>query len=378
MRAANLKSFAPPKHFVFLTLPGYSFMAVSSAIEALQTANTVCKRLTYRWSTASVDGQPVAANNGLRITPTVNVQALERADIVFVCGGSNIQDEASDEVMGLLRSLAMRHTAMGGLCTGAYALAKAGLLNQYKAAIHWENKFSAQELFARVLFTDKLFTVDRDRFTCAGGTAALHLMLKLIKDQLGASTVTTVSGYLNLDRIRDEHERQCTPMQSRVGNFQAHLIEIAELMEANIEEPLSLNDIAELVGISRRQLERLFKRYVGEIPNRFYTNLRLHRARDLVLQTTLTMRDVALACGFSNGAYFSRCYRTLFGITPSAERASIALKASQQSGRFDSDTPIHFDVRVLADLSIIDAPGQSSQLNSFTHLYATGIMYATQ
>jgi len=372
-----MKHSPAQQHFVFLTLPGYSFVALSSAVEVLQTANAVHGRAAYAWTTASMDGQPARASNGLCIHPTVDIHTLERADIVFVCGGTHIQEAANAEVTSLLRRLALRHRAMGGLCTGAFALAKAGLLNQYKAAIHWENKYAAQELFAHVLFTDKLFAVDRDRYTCAGGTASLHLMLRLVKDHLGAALAVTVSEHLSVDRIRDEQERQYAPMQTRVGHFQAHLIEIAELMEANIEEPLSLNDIAGLVGISRRQLERLFKRYVGEIPTRYYSGLRLRHARDLVLQTTMGMGEIAVACGFSNGAYFSRCYRDAFGLTPSAERSRHATPGNSEGALPVKEPSHHRSTPMLPDMAHIHHLSHNLQLNAFTPLYATG-QYAAQ
>jgi transcriptional regulator GlxA family with amidase domain len=206
------------------------------------------------------------------------------------------------------------------LCTGGYALAKAGLLDKYKAVIHWENMSALREEFPRVEFSDQLFAIDRDRYTCTGGVAPLDLMLHIIKGHQGRDIVPLISEQFILDRIRNDQDRQHIPLQARVGLFHENLIEAAALMEANIEEPLSLDEIAALVGVSRRQIERLFKRYVGQVPTKYYLDMRLRRARELLLQTAMSIMEIAVACGFQSPPHFSKCYRNLFGHTPSAER----------------------------------------------------------
>ncbi len=206
------------------------------------------------------------------------------------------------------------------LCTGGYALAKAGLLDKYRAVIHWENMTALREEFPRVVFSDQLFVIDRDRYTCTGGVAPLDLMLHIIKQHQGRDIAPLISEQFILDRIRNDQDRQHIPLQARVGLFHENLIEAAALMEANIEEPLSLDEIAALVGVSRRQIERLFKRYVGQVPTKYYLDMRLRRARELLLQTAMSIMQVAVACGFQSPPHFSKCYRMLFGHTPSAER----------------------------------------------------------
>lgn len=310
-----------PKHrFVFLTLPNYSLIALSSAVEALRMANQVTKQEVYEWSLASLDGHPVAASNGLCLAPTVAIENMGPANIVFVCGGVHVEQAVTPELLAALRRLAQRHVSLGALCTGGYALAKAGLLDKYKAVIHWENMSSLQEQFPRIIFSDKLFAIDRDRYTCSGGIAPLDLMLNIIKEHLGRDVAPMISEQFILDRIRNDQDRQHIPLQARVGLFHENLIEAAALMEANIEEPLSLDEIAELVGVSRRQIERLFKRYVGEVPTKYYLDMRLRRARGLLLQTSMSIMEIAVACGFQSPPHFSKCYRNMFGHTPSAER----------------------------------------------------------
>lgn len=310
-----------PKHrFVFLTLPNYSMIALSSAVETLRMANQVTKQDVYEWSVVSLDGSPVPASNGLCLVPTVAIEDMGPANIVFVCGGVQVEQAVTPELLAALRRLSQRHVSLGALCTGGYALAKAGLLDKYKAVIHWENMSSLQEQFPRIIFSDKLFAIDRDRYTCSGGIAPLDLMLNIIREHLGRDVAPMISEQFILDRIRNDQDRQHIPLQARVGLFHENLIEAAALMEANIEEPLSLDEIAELVGVSRRQIERLFKRYVGEVPTKYYLEMRLRRARGLLLQTSMSIMEIAVACGFQSPPHFSKCYRNMFGHTPSAER----------------------------------------------------------
>lgn len=320
IRTMTVNRTLPRRHFVFLTLPQYSFIALSSAVEALRMANRVAGQEAYRWSVASIDGQGVAASNGLTLTPTVAINDVPVADIVFVCGGVNVELGASADVLAVLRRLDRHGVALGSLCTGGYALAKAGLLDRYKAVVHWENMSSLREEFPKVIYSDQVFAIDRNRYTCSGGVAPLDMMLNIIKQDMGKDVAPKISDQFIIDRIRSDQDRQHIPLQARVGLYHENLIEAAALMEANIEEPLSLDEVAALVGVSRRQIERLFKRYVGQVPAKYYLDIRLQRARSLLLQTRLSVMEVAVACGFQSPPHFSKCYRNMFGHTPSAER----------------------------------------------------------
>jgi len=225
-----------PKHrFVFLTLPHYTMISLASAIDALRMANRVSKRELYEWSIASIDGEPVPASNGLSMFPTVAIDNIGPANIVFVAGGVQVEKATTPAVLGVLRRLAQRHVSLGSLCTGGYALAKAGLLDKYRAVIHWENMTALREEFPRVVFSDQLFAIDRDRYTCTGGVAPLDLMLHIIKQHQGRDIAPLISEQFILDRIRNDQDRQHIPLQARVGLFHENLIEAAALMEANVE-----------------------------------------------------------------------------------------------------------------------------------------------
>lgn len=317
MEFANLSS---KYRFGFLTLPNYSMIALSNAVEPLRMANRICRWDVYEWLIVSLDGQPVAASNGLSLSPTIALDDVGQVDIMFVCGGISIKQAVTAPLLAALRRLAQKRIALGSLCTGGYALAKAGLLDKYRAAIHWENMSALREEFPRVIFTEQLFSVDRDRYTCSGGIAPLDLMLNLITNQLGGDVAPMISEQFIVDRIRNDKDRQHVPLKAQVGVCHKSLIKAAALMEANIEEPMSLDEVASSISISRRQIERLFKRYLNCVPTKYYIELRLRRARELLLQTPMSIMDITIACGFKSPPHFSKCYRGLFGYPPSAER----------------------------------------------------------
>jgi AraC family transcriptional regulator, glycine betaine-responsive activator len=306
--------------FAFLTLPNYSMIAVANAVEPLRMANSLSGQAAYQWVIASLEGAPVTASNGLALSPTVALAEVGRVDVVFVCGGINVREAVSPALLAALRRIAEQRTPLGALCTGGYALARAGLLDRYRATIHWENLSALREEFPRVLISDQLFTIDRNRYTCSGGVAPLDLMLHLIELKLGSRISQRVSEQFIVERIRGDTERQYVPLRAQVGVAHQSLIRVAELMEANIERPLSLETIARQTGLSRRQIERLFKRHLHCVPKRYYLEMRLKRARELLVQTAMPIMDITTACGFQSPPHFSKCYRNQFGHPPSAER----------------------------------------------------------
>jgi transcriptional regulator GlxA family with amidase domain len=321
----------PHSKFAFLTLPRYSMIALSTAVEPLRMANSLTGEPVYEWSIVSLDGLPTAASNGLHLAPTMALDQLGAVDILFVCGGVDVQDAVSPKILAALKRLAERRVPLGALCTGGYALAKAGLLDKYRATIHWENLSALREEFPRIHLSDQLFSIDRDRFTCSGGVAPLDLMLHLVETQLGARVSQLISEQFIVDRVRNDRDRQYVPLRAQIGVSHDSLIKVAQLMEANIEKPLSLDEIASATALSRRQIERLFKRHLNCVPKRYYLQMRLRRARELLLQTSMPIIDITTACGFQSPPHFSRCYRAQFGCPPSAERQTRQARLGAQA-----------------------------------------------
>jgi transcriptional regulator GlxA family with amidase domain len=194
------------------------------------------------------------------------------------------------------------------------------VLDGYRATIHWENIAGLRQEFPRILSTDDLFVIDRDRYTCSGGIAPLDMTLTLISQQYGIELAADISEEFIHDRIRTTNDQQRDPLKLRIGLGHTKLVEAVRLMEANIEEPIPLDDLSRYAGVSRRQLERLFRKYLNYAPTRYYLKLRLIRARQLLLQTDMSVTAVALSCGFTSTPHFSKCYRELYGWSPSRER----------------------------------------------------------
>jgi len=313
-----------PDRIAFLLVPNFSMIAFTSAVEPLRMANQLIGNEVYQWYTLSADGAEVRCSNGLKVEADFGLTLSEKFDAVFVCGGNHIHRVIDDASINWLRSIAKKNVTLGALCTGSYMLAKADLLDGYRCTIHWENIASAREEYPHLVISPELFEMDRDRYTCAGGIAPLDMMLCEIRRKHGSQLATSISEQFMCERIRDQHDRQRVPLTQRIGTSQPKLAEAVSLMEANIEEPMTLDELSHHVGLSRRQLERLFQRYLSCVPTRYYLELRLERARQLLLQTSMPIVDIALACGFISAPHFSKCYRDTFSLPPRDERRRAA------------------------------------------------------
>lgn len=314
---------------LFFLVPEFSMIAFTSAIEPLRIANRLAGKRLYAWRLVSRDGAAVAASNGIAIQVDAGIDAIEPLSgagmsVVVLCGGLGSEHYQDREVFGWLRRWARCGASLGALCTGAHVLARAGLLDGHRCTIHWENLPGFIEAFPDIQVTADLFEIDRQRFTCSGGTAALDLMLHRIAVAHGDELATKVSEQCIVDRIRGPHDRQRMPLRVRLGVHHPKLIRAVEIMEGNIEEPLSQELLARYIGISRRQLERLFRRHLGRTPAQYYLEARLERARHLLYQTDMPIMSVACATGFVSASHFTTCYRQMFGKTPRAERVRAA------------------------------------------------------
>jgi len=317
------------RHIGFLLIDNFTMIALASAVEPLRMANQLSGKELYSWSTISETGEQVVASDGIRITPDLGIQDSADFDLVFVVGGVNITRSYTRKQANWLKTLARKQVHLGGLCTGAYLLAEAGLLNDYDCSTHWECIASMQEAYPRVRCTNHLFVIDRDRITSSGGTVPLDMMLTMIRRDFGYQLTASISEMFICDRVRGESDHQRIPLRHVLGTTQPKLVEVVSLMEANIEEAIELDELAAYVGLSRRQLERLFQKYLRCTPSKYYMRLRLFRARQLLKQTSMSIIDIAAACGFVSTPHFSKCYREHLGIPPREERRGIT--AADQS-----------------------------------------------
>ncbi len=318
----NSPAGGEPTRVGFFLVPGFSMIAFSAAVEPLRLANRVAGRQIYTWECYSTDGEAVDASNGLGAMVHGAIGDVGSVPVLMVCSGIGAEHYRNTALYAKLRRLASHGTVVGAVCTGTYILARAGLLDGYRCTIHWENLDGFREEFPDLDVVSELYEIDRSRFTCSGGTAAIDMMLNFIALHLSHDIAATVADQLIHHRIRSGFEGQRMELRARLNITNSKLLEAIEEMESSLEEPMSCAELARSVGLSPRQLERLFSKYLNRSPTRYYLGLRLDRARFLLLQTSLSILNVALACGFVSASHFSKCYREYFGWTPSDERRS--------------------------------------------------------
>ncbi len=317
-----------PRRMVFVLLNNFSLLSFSGALESLRIANRMAGKELYGWLLVGEGGEEMRCSAGPWFRLDSDLAELSRDDTVLVCGGIDVQAATSKKMLNWLRREARRGATLGGLCTAGYTLAKAGLLDGKKATIHWENQDSFVEEFDEVELTKSVFVVDGNRVTTAGGTASIDLMLKIIADDYGEELANAVADQLIYTSIRTDQDTQRLSVPTRIGVRHPKLSQVIQMMEQNIEEPVSPSILARDVGMSTRQLERLFRRYLNRSPKRYYMELRLQKARNLLMQTDMSVINVALACGFASPSHFSKCYRAHYDTTPYRERGSQAARVS--------------------------------------------------
>jgi len=323
------------KRFGFVLINDFTLMSLSAAMSPLRMANRLSGRSFYRWQTISENGQAVQCSDSLGSIVDLSFQdALSQPyDVIFVCGGVNVEKNTSPNLIKWLRQMHQRGIALGSLCTGSFALAKAGLLDGHKCSVHWENVGQLREMFPHVHVSDRVFTLDRGRYTCTGGTAPLDMMLRFITASHGEKLGADIAEQFIADRIRRENDKQRIPLRHLLGNQSEKLIATVELMEANIREPIPQKDLAEFVGLSERQLQRLFRKHLLCPPSRYYLQLRLARARELLQQTSHSILEVSSVCGFISPSHFSKSYKEHYGYSPSQERQRSVARGSVEQAQ---------------------------------------------
>ncbi len=318
----------------FVLLPGFSLLALGAATSALDAVNELLQQRCYEALALSLDGHSVRAGCGTLVTVAQGLGSGLGSDqtpglppldgLHIVCDAAPALLPQPVALLEALRHAAKSGALLGGIGTGAALLAAAGVLNGHRATLHWASAQTVAQAHAQVLVSNKVYEIDRGRISCAGATAALDMMLAWLAQRHGERIGQELLAHFGLERLRPADERQRTPPAARAGMGSAKLAEAVALMEANLGEPLPTEDIARLVGVSRRQLERLFKQHLDELPSRYYADLRLSLARRLLQQTSQSILQVGLSSGFSSGSHFSNAYRARFGRTPREERSQRA------------------------------------------------------
>lgn len=306
----------------FLLVPDFPLLSLSSALEVLRHANNYAHRQRYRYRTYTATRGTVRASNGLEIQTGAVVSDMAKPELLFVCSGLDPEKGDTPGTRKWLRHLARNHTPLGGISSGAYILASAGLLDDYRCTVHWEDAAVFRETFPEIELTNQVFVMDRDRFTCSGGAATIDMMLRIVADDLGDGLAAKIAEMMLVDRVRSTTDKQASAALYKAKSKSEPLARAIEAMETNLETPLSMIELASHIALTRRQLHRLFRQHTGQTPTDFYRDLRLRHARSLLHGTPAKIIDVAMATGFGSHSHFTKVYRESFGISPLKDRRS--------------------------------------------------------
>ena len=302
--------------FGFLLLPEFTLLAFSSALDPLRIANQLAQKPLYGWWVLSETGAPVASSSGLDVSVHDSLEQLDKSLTLFVCSGNNGVRAATDNVVSAIRRHARFGGQVGGICTGASTLARAGLLKNKRFTLHWENQPGFVETFPDLIPRRSLVEEDGGLLTCSGGSAATEMMLRIIKDDYGEDFAIAVADMCLNALSGDPKRDQRSSIAKAIDSRNPKLLHILREMYANIEEPLLLEELAESAGVSRRHMERMFTKALGEAPASTYRKIKLDKARALLAETDLSVSDVAAATGFSSASILTRHYKARYGETP--------------------------------------------------------------
>ena len=307
-----------------LLVPGFSMMAFSSIVEPLRAANRLTGRGLYQWHLLSAHGGVVTASNEIGIVTAQSMQEtaheMRPLDMLLVCAGSGGQRFRHAASLRALKAYAAAGTPIGGVSSGPHILARAGLLNGCRCTVHWEDRPAFREEFPRLDVSSRLYEIDRGRYTCAGGIAGMDMMLEVIAEQHGEGLAARVADQFIRAQRRPRTEEQQSVLSEVLRARSSHVGSAITLMEQHPEDPLSLSQLAEAVGITPRHLNRLFVQQLQSTPAQYQLELRLQRARTLLENTALTVTEVALATGFGTPQLLARRFNRRFGHTPTGWR----------------------------------------------------------
>lgn len=301
-------------------VPRFPLLSLAICTEGLRVANRECLPMAFSWDIATVDGQPVSSSSGIPIQPTRSIREIKVSPVAIVLSAYYPEQAYSDELLAWLRHQDHQGSIIGCVDTGAFILAKAGLLSGTGVTVHQESVDPFHEAFDRKLIYDRLFSFEGRRLSSAGGMATFDMILALIARTKGEHLSDRVAALMNYQRLTDEPARQGAPRDTALARVNRELGRCVELMQANLEEPLPVEDICAAAGVPSWKARRLFQRYLRRSPADYYLNLRLERAKNLLAHSHAPIKQIAVACGFADTASFSRAFKRHLGRTPSDSR----------------------------------------------------------
>lgn len=312
-----------PQSYAFLLVPGFTLLAFASALEPLRIANQLVQKPLFEWRVLSESGQPVHSSSGVPVGVDGPLSSLGKDARLLVCAGNHQMAAASPGIVAAVQRHHRFGGTVGGICTGAVALAKAGLVEDRRFTLHWENQPSFVEDFPHLTPSLNRFEIDGKVLTCGGGAASTDMMVSIIASEFGSDLASMVSDMCLRTVMSDAGLGQRSSLAVLMSSRNPAVIAAVGLMNRHIEDPLTMRDLSQQVGRTSRQLERLFKELTGSTPADFYRGLRLDRARNLLSTTNMTLIEIATACGFSATSHFTKCFRARYGTTPSKLKQAV-------------------------------------------------------
>jgi transcriptional regulator GlxA family with amidase domain len=338
-----------PVRIAFLLVPRFSMMAFAAGVEPLRAANRLSGAALFEWQLISADGSPVEASNGISVAAQGALAELGKVDMIIACAGLEAPEvERSVKLHHQLRRLAGHGTIVGAISSGSFLLAEAGLLAGRRCTVHWEYFEAFRTRYPHLEVTEDLYVIDRNVFTCSGGTAALDMMVHFISQVGGSQLALAVAEQFIHPQVRTQEEQQRLDLHARYHIENPKLIQVIALMEGALDEPLELREMAQRANVSVRQVERLFREHIGTSPKTFYLDLRLAKARTLLRRTLGSLRTIALECGFGSPSHFCHAYKRRYGIPPTHERRSSAANDAREPSL--PRRPIRLQARKPAEL----------------------------
>ncbi|WP_082008965.1 GlxA family transcriptional regulator [Leisingera sp. ANG-DT] len=302
--------------FVFVLLPEFSMLSFSAAIEPLRMANQLTRKELFSWKILSADGLPVRASCGVPVGVDGALEETDRRARILVCSGGEPEENTPSKLAPWLRKQVRMGRPLGGLCTGAYALAHAGLLNGRPFALHWEHMPPFQEKYDHLIPVEQLFVMEPGLWTCGGGSASTDMMVEFIRQKFGSEVSRVVLDMCLHPAHRAAENPQCLSTSASIGSRNPKLLRVIEHFQNNLGNDLNMEAVARQSGMSRRHMERLFSQHLRVTPSKYLKDLRLMRARSILAETNLSISEVAAATGFETTTNFSRSFRGKYGVSP--------------------------------------------------------------
>jgi transcriptional regulator GlxA family with amidase domain len=314
------------KHLGFLIFQGFPMANLTSMIEPLRAANEIIGQTVFKWHLIGETDVRITSSAGVGFDSDIDLVNAKGLDYMFLIGAPQSVFNNPKSSNGTLRRLVRHGMSIGGISGGVFPLAQTGLLDGYTCSVHWCCRAAFEARFPAIETIDDVIYRDRTRITVSGAAAGFDAMLNLIEQELGAEIMTEVACWFQHPLVRGAGVQQRVPIGNSCNTEDMLPIPIqkaVQLFSESFEYPIRVTQVAKIVGLSSRQMERKFKQVTGQSPINFYRSKRMHAARQLVLYSRDSISEIAAAVGYSTQTRLVKYYREEFGQTPQEERETI-------------------------------------------------------